>query len=108
MLELSDGTKVWLNSDSELRFPITFVGDRRSVEIEGEAYFEVAKDEGKPFHVLANGVDIKVLGTSFNVMAYRGHTITTLVEGKVVMERRGVLFRKCGFRDDCRAFVAMV
>ena len=72
MLELSDGTKVWLNSDSELRFPVTFVGDRRSVEIEGEAYFEVAKDEGKPFHVLANGSDIKVVGTSFNVMTYRG------------------------------------
>ena len=85
MVELSDGTKVWLNSDSELRFPITFVGDRRNVEIEGEAYFEVAKDEGKPFHVLAKGVDIKVLGTSFNVMTYRGRTITTLVEGKVCL-----------------------
>ena len=85
MVELSDGTKVWLNSDSELRFPITFVGDRRSVEFEGEAYFEVAKDEGKPFHVLAKGVDIKVLGTSFNVMTYRGRTITTLVEGKVCL-----------------------
>ena len=85
MLELSDGTKVWLNSDSELRFPVTFVGDRRSVEIEGEAYFEVAKDEGKPFHVLANGADIKVLGTSFNVMTYRGRTITTLVEGEVCL-----------------------
>lgn len=85
MVELSDGTKVWLNSDSELRFPITFVGDRRNVEIEEEAYFEVAKDEGKPFHVLAKGVDIKVLGTSFNVMTYRGRTITTLVEGKVCL-----------------------
>ena len=85
MLELSDGTKVWLNSDSELRFPVTFVGDRRSVEIEGEAYFEVAKDEGKPFHVLANGSDIKVVGTSFNVMTYRGRTVTTLVEGKVCL-----------------------
>ena len=85
MLELSDGTKVWLNSDSELRFPVTFVGDRRSVEIEGEAYFEVAKDEGKPFHVLANGADIKVVGTSFNVMTYRGRTVTTLVEGKVCL-----------------------
>ena len=72
MLELSDGTKVWLNSDSELRFPVTFVGDRRSVE-------------GKPFHVLANGADIKVLGTSFNVMTYRGRTITTLVEGEVCL-----------------------
>ena len=82
---LADGTKVWLNSDSELRFPVTFVGDRRSVEIEGEAYFEVAKDEGKPFHVLANGSDIKVVGTSFNVMTYRGRTVTTLVEGKVCL-----------------------
>ena len=70
MLELLDGTKVWLNSDSELRFPVTFVGDRRNVEIEGEAYFEVAKDEGKPFHVLAKGADIKVLGTTFDVKAY--------------------------------------
>ncbi len=85
MLELADGTKVWLNSDSELRFPVAFIGDRRSVEVEGEAYFEVVKDEGKPFHVLANGVDIKVLGTNFNVMTYRGHTITTLVEGKVCL-----------------------
>ena len=86
MLELLDGTKVWLNSDSELRFPVTFVGDRRNVEIEGEAYFEVAKDEGKPFHVLANGVDIKVLGTSFNVNARENSCVTTLVEGLVRMK----------------------
>ena len=55
-----------------MRLPITFVGDRRSVEIEGEAYFEVAKDEGKPFHVLAKGADMKVLGTSFNVIDLSG------------------------------------
>ena len=86
MVELSDGTKVWLNSDSELRFPITFVGDRRNVEIEGEAYFEVAKDEGKPFHVLAKRGGYKsVRERSFNVMTYRGRTITTLVEGKVCL-----------------------
>ena len=82
---LPDGTKVWLNQSSVLKYPRAFEGKERHVYLDGEAYFEVAKDEGKPFHVLANGVDIKVLGTSFNVMAYRGHTITTLVEGKVCL-----------------------
>ena len=97
MVELSDGTKVWLNSDSELRFPITFVGDRRSVEIEGEAYFEVAKDEGKPFHVLAKGVDIKVLGTAFNVSVYDERTMAaTLEKGSICYlkdSRKGVLIK---------------
>ena len=85
MLELSDGTKVWLNSDSELRFPVTFVGDRRSVEIEGEAYFEVKKDSLHPFIVHTPHTNTKVLGTSFNVSAYEDEELTaiTLVQGKV-------------------------
>ena len=85
MLELSDGTKVWLNSDSELRFPITFVGDRRSVEIEGEAYFEVAKDAKKPFTVQFMSSSVTVLGTSFNIRAYpeEKRSQTTLAEGSV-------------------------
>lgn len=55
MLELPDGTRVWLNSDSELRFPVRFAGDKRVVEIEGEAYFEVARNEKWPFHVMGTG-----------------------------------------------------
>ncbi|RHR82755.1 FecR domain-containing protein [Odoribacter sp. AF15-53] len=85
MLELPDGTRVWLNSDSELRFPVRFAGDKRVVEIEGEAYFEVARNEKWPFHVMARGTDIRVLGTSFNVSTYRGRTVTTLVEGRVCL-----------------------
>ena len=85
MLELSDGTKVWLNSDSELRFPVTFVGDRRNVEIEGEAYFEVKKDSLHPFIVHTPHTNTKVLGTSFNISAYEDEELTaiTLVQGKV-------------------------
>ena len=85
MLELSDGTKVWLNSDSELRFPITFVGDRRSVEIEGEAYFEVARNEKCPFVVRTHAMDIEVLGTKFNVEAYSKKAVfeASLMQGKI-------------------------
>ena len=84
-LTLSDGTRVWLNSETSIQYPVAFGAKERRVFVQGEAYFEVAKDEGKPFHVLAKGADIKVLGTSFNVMTYRGRTITTLVEGKVCL-----------------------
>ena len=85
MLELSDGTKVWLNSDSELRFPVTFVGDRRSVEIEGEAYFDVAPDKEHPFIVKTSHTSIRVTGTSFNVRAYADEDTesTTLISGTV-------------------------
>ena len=85
MLELSDGTKVWLNSDSELRFPVAFVGDRRSVEIEGEAYFDVAPDKEHPFIVKTSHTSIRVTGTSFNVRAYADEDTesTTLISGTV-------------------------
>lgn len=88
-LELSDGTRVWLNSESKLRFPLRFKGKQRKVELEGEGYFEVMSDSVVPFHVLANGADLKVLGTSFNVTTYRGRTIATLVEGKVCLTYEG-------------------
>lgn len=88
-LELADGTRVWLNAESSLRYPVHFVGDERKVEMEGEVYFEVAKNKEKPFIVTANGVDIRVLGTSFNVSAYRDKVVTTLVEGKVQLEKEG-------------------
>lgn len=88
-LELSDGTRVWLNSESKLHFPLRFKGMQRKVELEGEGYFEVMSDSVVPFHVLANGADLKVLGTSFNVTTYRGRTIATLVEGKVCLTYGG-------------------
>jgi transmembrane sensor len=82
---LSDGTRVWLNALSSIRFPTTFKGDLRSVDLTGEAYFEVAKDKRSPFHVNANGVDVQVLGTEFNVNAYPDEPSikTTLVQGSV-------------------------
>lgn len=89
---LADGTRVWLNAASSLRFPIVFAGTERSVSLRGEAYFEVAKNTGKPFKVVLNNeTEIEVLGTSFNVMAYDDeHAVkTTLVEGKVKISRSG-------------------
>lgn len=84
-LELPDGTRVWLNSESKLHFPLRFKGNRREVKLEGEGYFEVMKDTTAPFHVLANGADLRVLGTSFNVTTYRGRMVATLVEGRVCL-----------------------
>ncbi len=86
-LELADGTRVWLNAESRLRYPVAFTGDERRVEMDGEVYFEVAKNREKPFIVTVNGVDIRVLGTSFNVSAYQEEVVTTLVEGKVQLKR---------------------
>jgi ferric-dicitrate binding protein FerR (iron transport regulator) len=82
---LADGTKVWLNAASSVRFPVAFTGKERKVEITGEAYFEVAKDKTKPFRVKANSSEIEVLGTHFNVNAYDDEASikTTLLEGKV-------------------------
>jgi ferric-dicitrate binding protein FerR (iron transport regulator) len=84
-LVLADGTKVWLNSVSSILFPTSFTGTERTVEITGEAYFEVAKNVLKPFKVKVNGVEIEVLGTHFNVNAYDDEKIiaTTLLEGSV-------------------------
>ncbi|SEW44046.1 FecR family protein [Chitinophaga sp. YR573] len=85
---LPDGTTVWLNAASSIRYPTTFPGKERRVEMSGEAYFEVAKNEGKPFKVSANGkAEVKVLGTHFNVDAYpeEGIIKTTLLEGAVSM-----------------------
>ncbi|WP_068472918.1 FecR family protein [Saccharicrinis aurantiacus] len=84
-LELSDGTKVWLNSETKLKYPVAFVNDQRVVELTGEAYFEVAKDKEHPFIVLSGNQKVKVLGTQFNVNNYDGNPSikTTLVEGAV-------------------------
>ena len=83
-LTLSDGTRVWLNSDSEIRYPVAFGKDRRTVFLSGEAYFEVTKDAVRPFYVVLDGMEVKVYGTSFNVNThYQGKILTTLIEGKV-------------------------
>lgn len=83
---LPDGTKVWLNAASSLRFPVSFTGEYREVYLTGEAFFEVTKKETQPFRVKTKeDMDIEVLGTSFNVMAYDDEDIikTTLIEGSV-------------------------
>ena len=85
-LQLADGSRVWLNAETRLRYPVTFAGTERRVELTGEAYFEVSKDATRPFIVRANGVDVRVLGTSFNVAAYGAEVVTTLVEGRVAVE----------------------
>lgn len=87
-LVLADGSKVWLNSASSLRFPTSFTGNRREVELDGEGYFEITKNAAKPFHVKTRTQDIKVLGTHFNVNAYSDEAAvkTTLLEGSVIVK----------------------
>ena len=80
---LDDGTEVWLNADSKLKYPIAFSGESREVILSGEAYFDVKKD-ARPFVVSLESGDITVLGTSFGVSAYPGYpNYTTLVKGSV-------------------------
>ena len=82
---LSDGTKVWLNAASSISYPVAFTGKERHVTLNGEAYFEVAKNKEMPFYVSINNVEVKVLGTHFNIAAYSddGEITTTLLEGAV-------------------------
>lgn len=85
-LLLQDGTKVWLNAASSIRYPTIFAGKERKVEVTGEVYFEVAKNEKKPFHVKVNDeTEIEVLGTHFNINSYADEATvnTTLLEGLV-------------------------
>lgn len=82
---LPDGTKVWLNSASSLRYPTAFTGKERIVELEGQGYFEVAQNAAQPFKVKANDMEVQVLGTHFDIMAYADENTvnTTLLEGAV-------------------------
>ena len=91
MIKLDDGTKVWVNAETKLKYPVTFVGDRREVVLEGEAFFDVAKNE-KPFIVETSFGDVRVLGTAFGISAYASEpeSYTTLVRGKVSVEREGI------------------
>lgn len=86
---LPDGTNVWLNSDSKISFPSKFNGEKRKVLLDGEAYFEVAKAKNKPFIVESKGQLVEVLGTHFNINAYRDELSlkTTLLEGSVKVSR---------------------
>lgn len=82
-MTLSDGTRVWLNSDSKLEFPVIFRGKERVVRLSGEAYFQVKRNEAMPFKVMVDQLEVKVLGTSFDIYAYDKEIRTTLVEGAV-------------------------
>jgi transmembrane sensor len=90
-LQLADGTKVWLNSASSITYPSSFNKHDRTVSLQGEAYFEVAKDTKKPFIVNSRGVSITVTGTHFNVSAYDDDEEfkATLLEGGVDVEKGG-------------------
>jgi ferric-dicitrate binding protein FerR (iron transport regulator) len=90
-IHLSDGTKVWLNSSTKLRFPFLFNSTKREVQLEGEAYFEVANDKDRPFIVTTSLTKVQVLGTSFNINTYKADRVSTsLVEGRVLTaDKRG-------------------
>lgn len=90
-VELSDGTMVYLNAGSELVYPVNFAGKVREVILKGEAYFQVIRNESSPFVVKTKGMDVRVLGTEFNLNAYEGqkYTATTLVKGAVEIEVAG-------------------
>lgn len=83
-LILSDGTRIWMNAESLLRYPTSFIGEKREVFLEEEAFFEVAKDAKHPFIVHTNRHSVEVLGTSFNISAYPDYKVyTTLAEGRI-------------------------
>jgi len=88
---LSDGTKVWLNSASSIKYPVNFIGNERKVELTGEAYFEVAHNAAKPFRVVSSGQTVEVLGTHFNINAYADENgvKTTLLQGSVKVSSAG-------------------
>ena len=86
---LPDGSKVWLNSESSIRYPASFSEKERKVFVTGESFFEVAKDKDKPFRVVSGDITIEALGTQFNVNSYNNEPFfsTTLVEGSVLVTK---------------------
>src|SRR5690606_38722219 len=87
-IRLSDGTKVWLNADSKLKYTVSFDGEKnREIELEGEDYFEdvkvKVKNKNVPFVIKSKGVTLELLGTEFNLYTFRNQVITTLVEGSL-------------------------
>jgi transmembrane sensor len=97
-LTLPDGSHVWLNAGSKLRYNAAFGIKNRFIHLEGEAFFKVAKNKAIPFIVKTTDIDIKAVGTSFNVKAYNdeGTIETTLVEGKIVINRTGKVSKSFG------------
>ncbi|MBK8953669.1 MAG: FecR domain-containing protein [Chitinophagaceae bacterium] len=88
---MADGSKVWLNAASSIRFPVTFTGAERKVELAGEAYFEIARNSSMPFKVTVAGKqEVEVLGTHFNINSYTDEATvnTTLLEGSVRSYRK--------------------
>ena len=90
-ITLPDGTNVWLNARSEMRYPAVFTGNKREITLDGEAYFEVTHNEDKPFVVQTNKCNVEVLGTKFNVEAYSDSEdfCTSLIEGSVRVSDKG-------------------
>ncbi len=84
-IQLPDGTQVWLNADSKISYPEKFLGETREISLSGEAYFDVVKDPSRPFIIHTNTLDVKVLGTAFNVRSYPDEktTETALIRGSV-------------------------
>ena len=92
IINLPDGTKIWLNAETTLKYPEKFTGKNREVSLDGEAFFDVAKDEQKLFTVKTSDLDITALGTSFNVKSYsnEGTIETTLVTGSLCVKKEDV------------------
>ncbi|MBX9782785.1 MAG: FecR domain-containing protein [Chitinophagaceae bacterium] len=88
-LTLPDGSVVWLNAGSSIKYPTAFIDDERKVEISGEVYFEIAHDAAKPFKVSVKEMEVKVLGTRFNINAYNNEASvkTTLLEGSISLAK---------------------
>jgi ferric-dicitrate binding protein FerR (iron transport regulator) len=108
---LSDGSKVWLNAASSLRFPAFFTGKERDVELTGEAYFEVTKNTAMPFTVTVNDLHVQVLGTHFNINAYNDETSvkTTLLKGSVrVADHESIVNLKPGQQAQLKDNALMV
>jgi transmembrane sensor len=84
-IQLPDGTQVWLNADSKISYPEKFLGKSREISLSGEAYFDVVKDPSRPFTIHTNALDVKVLGTAFNVRSYPDEktTETALIRGSI-------------------------
>ena len=99
---LPDGTSVWLNADSKISYPDNFQGDTREVSLSGEAYFDVVKNPGKPFVIHTGAMDVKVLGTVFNVRSYPTEATTeaSLIHGSIEVTLKGTEKKKIILRPN--------